>query len=190
VKIPTFEKLVRAALAEDAPKGDLTSRWTVPGAAQAQARLIARQPGVAAGLPLFARCFSLVDSRCKTRLNIQDGVKFKADAILAEVQGPARALLLAERVALNFLQRLSGIASLTANYVEELGSSQTKILDTRIHVFPNKQGVFIPLTLKGIKALDLPTLIGLFAGAQNLCKQLLAIPVPPRLYFQGTRLIP
>jgi nicotinate-nucleotide pyrophosphorylase (carboxylating) len=131
VKIPTFEKLVRAALAEDAPKGDLTSRWTVPGAAQAQARLIARQPGVAAGLPLFARCFSLADSRCKTRLYIHDGAKFKADAILAEVQGPARALLLAERVALNFLQRLSGIASLTANYVEELGSSQTKILDTR-----------------------------------------------------------
>jgi nicotinate-nucleotide pyrophosphorylase (carboxylating) len=131
VKIPPSDSLIKAALAEDAPSGDLTSLATVAATQQARARLVARRAGVAAGLPLFARAFALADQRCRVRLVGRDGRPFKAGARLAEIQGPARALLLAERVALNFLQRLSGVATLTAACVSAAQGSRAKILDTR-----------------------------------------------------------
>lgn len=131
MRFPNSDKWIRAALAEDAPQGDVTSRATVPAAAMAKARLVARKDGVAAGLPLFARCFSLADRRCRVRLRGRDGKAFKAGAVLAEITGPARALLLAERVALNFVQRLCGVASLTAAHVRQAKGSRAKILDTR-----------------------------------------------------------
>lgn len=126
-----LDKLLRAALAEDAPRGDLTSRITVPPSARASARLVAREGRVAAGLAVFARCFRLADPRCRLRLRLRDGRRFRAGAVLAEIKGPALALLLAERVALNYLQRLCGIATLTAAFVGRARGTRTQILDTR-----------------------------------------------------------
>jgi nicotinate-nucleotide pyrophosphorylase (carboxylating) len=123
--------LLRAALAEDAPDGDLTGRAVVPAQARASARLVARQDGVAAGLGVFARCFSLADRRCKVRLHYKDGWRFKRGALLAELNGPARALLLAERTALNFLQHLCGIATLSSAYAGRLRGTRTVLYDTR-----------------------------------------------------------
>ncbi len=125
------DTLIRAALREDGASRDLTTLATVPASARARARLIARQPGRAAGLPLFARCFRILDSRVRVRLRARDGRDFKAGAVLAELKGPARALLSAERVALNFLQRLCGIATLTAAYAARVRGTRARILDTR-----------------------------------------------------------
>jgi nicotinate-nucleotide pyrophosphorylase (carboxylating) len=130
VKFPPSDPLIRAALKEDAPSGDLTSLATVPASSMASARLLARVPGTAAGLPLFKRVFELADRRCKVRLRAKDGDRFKAGALLAEIQGPARALLLAERVALNFLQRLCGIATLSSAHAKA-ARGRSRVLDTR-----------------------------------------------------------
>jgi nicotinate-nucleotide pyrophosphorylase (carboxylating) len=126
-----LDALIRSALAEDAPQGDLTSRATVPASARARARLLARQEGVAAGLGVFSRCFRIADPRCSVRLATRDGARIKAGEVLANLAGPARAILLAERVALNFLQRLCGIATLTSSFVAQARGTRARILDTR-----------------------------------------------------------
>jgi nicotinate-nucleotide pyrophosphorylase (carboxylating) len=133
VKPPPVPSLVAAALREDLGSGDVTTRLCVAPGARARAVLVARQPGVAAGLPLFAAVFRRLDRRARIRLLTDEGKPFKAGAVLARLEGPARALLSGERVALNFAQRLCGIATLTRRYVAaaHARSARVAVFDTR-----------------------------------------------------------
>ncbi|MDR2321639.1 MAG: carboxylating nicotinate-nucleotide diphosphorylase [Microbacterium sp.] len=129
-------RVVGAALEEDAPWGDLTSTALLPADATATADLVAREPGVLAGGDVFAAAFTLTDPATVVDLHVADGDAFAAGDVLATVTGSARSLLTAERVALNFTQRLSGIATLTAAYVAAVDGAgpdgkQVRIVDTR-----------------------------------------------------------
>jgi len=128
-----IDAVLLAALEEDRGSGDVTSRVTVPGTARARARLVARADGVLAGLAVFARAFELADPGARVRLLRADGETVAAGDELATVIGSARGLLLAERTALNFLQRLSGIATATARCVAAAAvpGARARILDTR-----------------------------------------------------------
>ena len=132
-KLPPCGPLVAAALREDLGRGDLTTRLCVGAGARAQAVLLARVPGVAAGLPIFAAVFRRLDPRVRVRLLAPEGRAFRAGAVLARLQGPARALLTGERVALNFAQRLCGVATLTRRFVDAARrrSAGVSLLDTR-----------------------------------------------------------
>ena len=121
--------LVRA-LAEDRGRGDVTSETSVPATARACARLIAKQAGVLAGLEVFSRAFTLCDSGAQVQLSCGDGDSVELGKEVARIEGSARALLLAERTALNLLQRLSGVATLTSRFVA-LAAGRVRILDTR-----------------------------------------------------------
>ena len=122
---------IRAALQEDAPDGDLASTLTIPQTARARAVLKAKQDFTAAGTEVFAAVFRQVDSGLKVSLKVRDGVVVRKGEIMARVIGSARSILMAERVALNYLIRLSAIATLTASYVEAVRRSGCLILDTR-----------------------------------------------------------
>ncbi|MGN7862239.1 carboxylating nicotinate-nucleotide diphosphorylase [Microbacterium sp. 22303] len=129
-------RVVGAALEEDAPWGDLTSTALLPADATATADLVAREPGVLAGGDVFAAAFTLTDPETVVDLHVADGDAFAAGDVLATATGSARSLLTAERVALNFTQRLSGIATLTAAYVAAVEGAgpdgkQVRIADTR-----------------------------------------------------------
>ncbi|MFT7668897.1 MAG: nicotinate-nucleotide pyrophosphorylase (carboxylating) [Planctomycetota bacterium] len=128
--LSTLETLVAAAVSEDLGAGDLTSDNAVPAGARARARLVAKQNGVLAGLPIFAHTFTHCDPTCQFTSSKKDGDRIEAGEPIAIVEGNARALLLAERTALNFIQRMSGIASVTARLVE-LAEGRVRILDTR-----------------------------------------------------------
>lgn len=126
-----IEEAVNRALTEDAPWGDVTSEYLIPADSQAVATLAAREGGVMAGAEVFAAAFRLVDPSVKVDLMIADGESFVAGQLLATVAGPARAVLTAERVALNFVQRMAGIATTTATYVAAIAGTQARIVDTR-----------------------------------------------------------
>jgi nicotinate-nucleotide pyrophosphorylase (carboxylating) len=126
-----IERIVGAALDEDAPWGDLTSETLIPAAATATAELVAREPGVLSGIEVFSAAFRLVDPRIEVERLGDDGEHFTAGEVLARVQGPARGILTAERVALNLVQRMSGVATLTARYVAAIAGSRARIVDTR-----------------------------------------------------------
>jgi len=121
---------VRAALDEDRRQGDLTSESALPAELRAVARLVAKQEGVLAGLPVFLRTFELCDPEAYAEVRAADGERIAPGRTLARIEGSARALLLAERTALNFLQRMCGIATLTARYVA-LAAGAVRVLDTR-----------------------------------------------------------
>ncbi|PKI92121.1 nicotinate-nucleotide diphosphorylase (carboxylating) [Actinomycetales bacterium SN12] len=127
----TLRGTVSAALEEDAPWGDLTSTALLPRSAQATADLIAREPGVFSGGEVFAAAFTLTDPDVQVDLHVADGERFKTGDVLASVSGSARSVLTAERVALNFTQRMSGIATLTAAYVDAVEGTGVRIADTR-----------------------------------------------------------
>lgn len=126
-----IDRIVSAALDEDAPWGDLTSETLIPADATATAALVAREPGVLSGLEVFRAAFRLVDPRIEVTALAQDGEPFAAGAVLAEVRGPARGVLTAERVALNLVQRMSGIAQLTSQYVAAVAGTKARVVDTR-----------------------------------------------------------
>ncbi|MBE3564999.1 MAG: carboxylating nicotinate-nucleotide diphosphorylase [Thermogemmatispora sp.] len=123
--------LIRQALIEDGAYRDLTTLCTVPAEAQAQAVLLARREGVVAGLAVALATFRLLDERVQSEARVCDGEAVIANQTLAVLSGPARALLSAERVALNFLGHLSGIATLTARCVRAVAGTGVRILDTR-----------------------------------------------------------
>jgi nicotinate-nucleotide pyrophosphorylase (carboxylating) len=125
--------LIRAALAEDlGPEGvDITSARVVPATAVFRGVMQARHPMVAAGLPIAQEVFALVVPEARFRALVADGDSVAAGAVLAEMDGPAAGLLTAERVALNLLQLLSGIATLTRQYVERISGTGCTLLDTR-----------------------------------------------------------
>jgi nicotinate-nucleotide pyrophosphorylase (carboxylating) len=119
------------ALAEDVGSGDATTLATVPEQATARARMRARQPLVVAGLSLAEGAFLQRADNLQIERKIEDGQHAEAGSELLQISGPARAILSAERVALNFVQRLSGIATLTAQFVEAIKGTHAQILDTR-----------------------------------------------------------
>ena len=123
--------VVGAALREDAPNGDVTSEHLIPASATATAVLAAREPGVFSGSAVFVAAFKLTDSSVQVEMHIKDGEAFVAGQKLATITGPARAVLTAERIGLNFTQRMCGIATLTAQYVAKVQGTKANILDTR-----------------------------------------------------------
>jgi nicotinate-nucleotide pyrophosphorylase (carboxylating) len=126
-----IDRAVAAALEEDAPWGDITSEMLIPESSTARADLIAREPGVFSGGAVFAGAFRLTDPAIVVELTVRDGDAFDRGAVLAVVTGPARGVLTAERIGLNFVQRMSGIATLTARYVAEVAHTGARIADTR-----------------------------------------------------------
>jgi nicotinate-nucleotide pyrophosphorylase (carboxylating) len=123
--------IVAAALEEDDTKHDITTAATVLSDRRARCRLVARQPGVIAGLRLASEAFVQLDKAVTIRIDHDDGSRVDPDTSVMFLSGHARGLLSAERVALNFMQHLSGIASLTARYVEAVAGTGAHILDTR-----------------------------------------------------------
>ncbi|MET0767885.1 MAG: nicotinate-nucleotide diphosphorylase (carboxylating), partial [Aeromicrobium sp.] len=118
-----IQRVVDMALDEDAPFGDLTSQTLVPLTAVARAELVAREPGVLAGAEVFAIAMTTLDASVKVTLLVADGDGFETGTVLARVEGPARAVLQSERVALNLVQRMTGIATLTRTYVEAVAGT-------------------------------------------------------------------
>jgi nicotinate-nucleotide pyrophosphorylase (carboxylating) len=122
---------VKNALAEDIGGGDATTLATVPANATAKAVMRAREPLVFAGIGFAEMAFRELSSKIKIQKLARDGRQIAAGKILLKISGPARAILTAERVALNFVQRLSGVATLTAQFVDAIHGMNAKILDTR-----------------------------------------------------------
>ncbi|MFQ3650634.1 MAG: carboxylating nicotinate-nucleotide diphosphorylase [Gemmataceae bacterium] len=128
----TAERLIHLALAEDLDeRGDLTSSCVVPAQTRGQALFVARKPGRLAGLPIAQMVFAQVDPQVSWQSLLADGALLQPGMALARVSGPMRSILVAERTALNFVQRLSGIASLTARYAEQIAGTRAVLLDTR-----------------------------------------------------------
>jgi nicotinate-nucleotide pyrophosphorylase (carboxylating) len=133
VKLSAAEirRAVRLALAEDIGSGDVTTLATVPPNAKSVARMRAREPLVVAGIQFAETAFRELSPKIKIEKRSRGGQKLAAGKTLLKISGSARAILSAERVALNFVQRLSGVATLTAQFVEAVRGTRTKILDTR-----------------------------------------------------------
>ncbi len=126
-----IRRAVRAALAEDLGSGDVTTLATVPARAQSVARMNAREPLTVAGIQFAEIAFRELAPKIKIQKLARDGQKVAAGTMLLKISGPSRALLSAERVALNFVQRLSGAATATALFTNEIKGFHAKILDTR-----------------------------------------------------------
>lgn len=125
------EPIVMAALREDIRAGDITTEATVPAALQAEAEIVAKQAGVIAGLEVARLVFSLLDDAVRFEALVADGDAVTPGQQLALLHGPARSILTGERVALNFLQRLSGIATRTRGFVQMVAGTRATIVDTR-----------------------------------------------------------
>ena len=132
MKLPAeVHELIRLALAEDIGAGDVTVRYFVPAEARARAVILAKEPGVLAGVALAEAVFRAVDPGITVVVKKSDGDRLEVKDVVLELSGPAGSILTAERTALNFLQRLSGIATQTAAYVKAVAGTGTGILDTR-----------------------------------------------------------
>ncbi len=126
-----WDETIRAALREDIPWEDVSANAVVPEDARGTADLIAKADGVVAGLPVFCRTFELLDKSVQFTLYTEEGARVKAGDKLLTLTGNMRAILSGERTALNFLQRMSGIATYTRAMADLLAGTQTKLLDTR-----------------------------------------------------------
>ena len=124
-------ELVKRALAEDIGSGDATSLALIPTSTTARAAILAREPLTVAGLAQTEMCFSEIDDTIKFDRTTEDGQSLEAEAILLRLEGPAQSILASERTALNFLQRLSGIATITTQYREAIEDTGAQLLDTR-----------------------------------------------------------
>lgn len=136
-----LESAVRTALAEDSAGDDVTTLWAVPADARARARILARQDGVVAGLPMLGEVYRQLGGDVEVSVHAKDGERVQAGQSLAELTGPSRAVITGERTALNFLQRMSGIATHAAAFVDAVAGLPVRILDTR-------------KTAPGLRALD------------------------------------
>ena len=128
---PLVIQLIDIAFAEDIGPGDYTSLATINASEHGKSIIVAKDDGVLAGLDLAEYIFKKVDPNLQVKLLMQDGDKVKYGDVVLEVQGSSRSMLTAERTVLNFVQRLSGVATQTAKYVVELQGLKTHILDTR-----------------------------------------------------------
>jgi len=144
--------VIQNALREDVGSGDATSNSIIPPEGWLEAELLAKQSGVVAGLDVFAATCLLVDKRIEFEALVPEGARVQDRAILSRLSGPARAILTAERTALNFLGRMSGIATLTEQFVQAVAGTKAVILDTR-------------KTVPGLRLLD--KLAVLRGGGQN-----------------------
>ena len=131
LKHEALSESVRSALDEDGAFDDITTIATVVSDRRSRGTLVARENGVICGVPLALEAFRLLDPKVSIRVDHEDGTRVRAGEPVLFVTGHARGLLSAERVALNYLQRLSGIATLTARYVDAVKGTKAKILDTR-----------------------------------------------------------
>lgn len=131
MKIEDMDPIIGSALSEDMPHGDVTSESIISPESRSKAVLLAKQSGVLAGLDLAARVFFLIDPDVDFNKKFEDGQMINKDDRLAVIEGSSISLLKGERTALNFLQRLSGIATETRRYVKALEGSHTRLLDTR-----------------------------------------------------------
>lgn len=125
------QTLIDLALAEDIGAGDVTSLYFIPDDRKARAFVAVRKEGVLSGVETAARVFTTVDPSLEVEILIEDGSQVATGALVIRVEGSARSILTAERTALNFLQRLSGVATMTARYVKAISGTNTRILDTR-----------------------------------------------------------
>ncbi|TAK29380.1 MAG: carboxylating nicotinate-nucleotide diphosphorylase [Chloroflexota bacterium] len=123
--------IVERALAEDIAWGDMTSNTLIPSDSRAVGRVLAKSVGVLAGIEVLVLAFQSVDLSVQVEIRVPDGSPFQEGDVLARVEGPARSLLSAERTALNLVQRMTGIASATASYVEAVQGLPARIVDTR-----------------------------------------------------------
>lgn len=126
-----MEKIVNFALFEDKTKQDATTNALVPKDKKLKANILVKENGIICGLGLIKKIFGRLDKKSHVQLKAKDGQKVKKGKVVAEVYGSARSIIASERIVLNFLQHLSGIASLTAKYVEKTKGTKTKIYDTR-----------------------------------------------------------
>jgi nicotinate-nucleotide pyrophosphorylase (carboxylating) len=127
-----IDELVRRALAEDlGDAGDITTDSVIPADRQAKGVIAARKPGVVAGIPVALRVFQLIDSSVRVTPKLADGARVTPGSVILEISGPARSLLKAERVSLNFLGHLSGIATATAEIADAIAHTKAKVIDTR-----------------------------------------------------------
>jgi nicotinate-nucleotide pyrophosphorylase (carboxylating) len=124
-------KTIKLALSEDIGTGDITTKYLVPSSIEGKAVIVAKSPGVLSGSEAFGCVFKLISPRVKVKFYLKDGERFKIGAEILSISGPARVLLTGERVALNLLSHLSGVASLTAAFVEQVKGTKAAILDTR-----------------------------------------------------------
>lgn len=125
------DELIRSALAEDVTNEDVSTACILRERTEGQADLLCKQDGVIAGLPVFARVFAILDEKTEVTFFAKDGDRVKKGQKLAQVRGDMRAILTGERTALNYLQRMSGIATYTANVVRLLEGSSLRLVDTR-----------------------------------------------------------
>jgi nicotinate-nucleotide pyrophosphorylase (carboxylating) len=125
------ETLVRQALAEDVGPGDVSTAVSVDVAAIGRGMLVSRDEGIVAGLPLLNLVYEQLDPQVTVEGILGDGARVKPGAVVANITGPVGSLLTGERTALNFLQHLGGIATLTGRYVEEVAGTSCRVLDTR-----------------------------------------------------------
>ena len=128
-----IDDLILMALKEDISSEDITTNSVMREKKLGTVQLICKQDGVIAGLEIFKRVFELLDRETVTKLYFKDGDKVKKGDLLGEVEGDIRVLLSGERTALNYLQRMSGIATYTNNMVKLLEGSSVKLLDTKLH---------------------------------------------------------
>ncbi|MCQ4574617.1 MAG: carboxylating nicotinate-nucleotide diphosphorylase [Candidatus Brocadiales bacterium] len=126
-----IQALIDAAISEDIGGGDVTTDSLIPEWLEAKGEFIIREPGVVAGLPIAREVYKKLDAEVSFEYLVADGAMLLPGRAVASVKGPARAILFGERVVLNFLQRLSGIATLTVRYVERIKGHKAKIYDTR-----------------------------------------------------------
>jgi nicotinate-nucleotide pyrophosphorylase (carboxylating) len=123
--------LIDLALAEDQGPGDWTTRWIVPARTRATATIVAKAPGVISGMAIASAVFLRLDPRVEIMTDCVEGSRVAVGDIVCTIKGPARVILTGERTALNFLQRLSGIATLTRTFVDAIAGTHAAILDTR-----------------------------------------------------------
>jgi len=126
-----IDAAIDAALREDMPEGDITSESVIPANSHSEAYFLAKEDGVLAGLPVASRVFEKIDASIIFIERFREGSAFRQSDRLARVKGPTIALLKGERTALNFLQRLCGVATVTRRFVEAVAGTKTRILDTR-----------------------------------------------------------
>ncbi|MFC1736087.1 carboxylating nicotinate-nucleotide diphosphorylase [Candidatus Hydrogenedentota bacterium] len=126
-----IQSMVRKALEEDIPWGDVTTDATVRPETQRQARIVAREEGVLAGVDVARECFLAVNDELRVTAHLADGARVSDGDEVMSLEGSAAGILSAERTALNFVQRMSGVATLTARFVEKKGKNRARITDTR-----------------------------------------------------------
>ena len=131
IPVSAVRAIVEAALAEDIGWGDITTRALVPPDHQGRAQALVKGEGILCGTEVFALAFTLWDPSLKVEVQVCDGSPVRRGDIVATVEGRAASILSAERVALNFLQRLSGIATMTGRFVQEVGDLPARVLETR-----------------------------------------------------------